>query len=94
MDWVDFVNSGFEFATAVFMYLHCRTLYRDKKTKGVNINSIMFFFTLSMWNLYFYRDVEQSLSWYAAILVFITNFFYTGMAVYYGRRKHNNTDPG
>jgi len=63
-----------------------RRLYLDKKLAGVALAPTVWFNVWGAWNLYYYRHLNQPLSWGAGFLVFLVNTTWVLMAVYYTRK--------
>ena len=81
----DLINSLFEFFAAFAIANHCRILIKDKSVRGISILSVFFFTLWGAWNLHYYKDLEQSFSFYAGILVFVVNIWYVYLLMKYRR---------
>jgi hypothetical protein len=51
-------------------------VYRDKKTRGVNWNTQIFFTSWGIWNLAYYPSLGQWASFAGAVSLVISNAFY------------------
>ena len=80
----DLINALFETTSFVALFNHCRVLVRDKEVKGVSILSTLFFTTWGYWNLYYYRLLDQELSFYGCILTATANTLWVALMVWYG----------
>lgn len=69
----DLINSFFELSASIFILNHCRVTVKDKNVKGVSLLSILFFTLWGFWNLFYYPDLKQTLSFFAGIAVVISN---------------------
>jgi uncharacterized membrane protein YfcA len=83
----DLINAFFEFGGSVVIIMSILQVYRDKMVRGVSWIMLAFFTTWGGWNLYFYPHVGAMWSFYAGILLFITNFVYVSLIVYYIRKE-------
>ncbi|MES2788545.1 MAG: hypothetical protein V4719_02915, partial [Planctomycetota bacterium] len=77
----------FEALGAMFLFLNVRQLYRDKELKGVDWRAVAFFFSWSLWNLYYYPAMNQPWSFFGAILICSMNFAWLALAGYYWRQR-------
>lgn len=80
---LDTINSLFELLGGFFVLGHCRAVIRDKAVSSVCITSIVYFTSWSCWNLFYYPFLGQSLSFYGAAFLLLTNAVYIGMLLYY-----------
>lgn len=85
----DLVNGLFQLGAALFIFNHCRVLYRDKLVRGVSIFSTIFFLVWGFWNLWYFPFLEQVISTIAAVAVTIANILYTYMMAHYLRKEKN-----
>lgn len=83
----DLINSMFEFVAGVLLLNNCRILFRDKKVRGVSIFTTIVFATWGYWNLYYYPHLNQTLSFYAGLLVVTANSIWVFLAIYYTRKE-------
>lgn len=84
----DAINGTFELAAGAFVLNHCRRLYRDKILRGVSLVSVAFFTVWGIWNLYYYPALGQSVSFYGAMLVLVSNAIYLSMAMHYRQMEN------
>ena len=85
--WQDNVNGLYELLGGVFVFLHCRQLYRDKSFKGVNLQSFMFFASWGIWNLYYYPSLNQWWSLIGGIHIVFWNIVWIVLAFKYKENK-------
>ncbi len=90
MQLPDLINGGFELLGGFFVLNHCRVLYKQKAVAGVSILSIVFFTSWGVWNIFFYKHLNQPLSWYGGIVLAAANIFYVLMLLYYSKNKNLN----
>jgi hypothetical protein len=83
----DTINSLFELLGGFFVLGHCRAVVRDKAVSGVCITSIVYFTSWGCWNLFYYPFLGQSLSFYGAAFLVLTNAAYIGMLLYYRKPR-------
>lgn len=86
----DMINAGFEFLGAFMVIHNCKTLYDDGCVAGVSPWAIAFFTLWSAWNLFYYDNLGESVSWYAAIGMAVCQFIYLVMLVYYIKKPRIN----
>lgn len=86
MNAVDAINATFEGGGAVFLLLNVRRLLKDKSVKGVSLLTTTWWTTWGFWNVYYYRAVACSLSFYAGIAVVVVNALWLGLALHFARR--------
>lgn len=83
----DFINGMFESIGGGLVLTNCLRLYRDKEIKGVSIFPTAFFSVWGIWNLYYYPNLKQWLSFTGGLLVTLANVIWVCMAIYYIRKK-------
>ena len=81
--WTDMLNSGFEWATAVFVFRNCLALVRDKEYKGASFLGVVFYTSWGAWNVFYYLYLRQYWSWAAGLLIFVTNIAYVSLILRY-----------
>jgi hypothetical protein len=84
----DLINAGFELTSSLFVADHIRHLLKDKKVAGFSVVSVVFFTLWGFFNLYYYREIAQVMSFYGSIALVATNSVYVGLLVKY--RKTTN----
>lgn len=87
MNIPDLVNGCFELFGAYAAYGNVKQIRKDKVVKGFDPKSTVFFTTWGIWNLYYYYNLEQYLSWFGGMAIVAVNMLWLGHIVYY-RRKH------
>ena len=90
MNWADVVNGLFEFLAGFMVLLHCRTLYKDKLVRGVNLWATIFFSSWGIWNLYYYPSLGQWFSFFGGLGIVSANVLWVGMMIYYKRKEKQN----
>ena len=68
MKYLDVINSLFEGLIIIFIILNIKEILKDKKVRGFTLFYVVFFFTWSVWNLFYYFSLKQPIS---AFSVFI-----------------------
>jgi hypothetical protein len=58
----DFINGLFEGLTVIFIVLNIKAILKDKKVRGFTLIYVVFFFTWSVWNLFYYFSLKQPIS--------------------------------
>jgi len=86
MPIADIINASFEFFASFFVFKHCLVTMKDKRVAGLSITSIIFFTSWGYWNLYYYPSLGQVWSFWAGILVVITNSVWVYLLVRYANQ--------
>jgi len=84
--WPDYINGAFELIGSVMTWLNVRTLIRHKMFAGVHIQTAMFFTLWGAWNLFYYPHLGQIASFIGGVSIFVANFTWIILAIYYSRR--------
>jgi len=79
MQIADLINGGFEIFGGAAMALNVLKLYKDKKTRGVNWSTQVFFTSWGFWNLYYYPSLGQWVSFLGGLSLVIANAFYIAL---------------
>lgn len=87
--WPDAVNGAFEALAGLSGINNCRTLYRDKKVRGVSKASTAFFVSWGIWNLFYYPHLGQWISFVGGLFITVTNSVWLGMMIWYTWRKRH-----
>ena len=69
----DLINGVFEGVGAILTSLNVLKLYKDKCIRGVHFAPVVFFTSWGAWNIFYYNHLNQPISWYAGIVLFIVN---------------------
>lgn len=85
----DLINGTYEAVGGFMNLLNVKTLRKDKKLAGVRILPSVFFTSWGFWNLYYYPHLGQWLSFTGGLFLFLVNFWWIGLAIYY--RRQNGT---
>lgn len=88
----DYINAIFEGGGAFLLLMNVRRLYLDKKLAGVALAPTIWFNVWGAWNLYYYAELNQPLSWTAGVAVFLVNTTWVSMAVYYSSRDKKKVE--
>jgi membrane protein YdbS with pleckstrin-like domain len=83
----DIINGLFEILGGYFIFLHIKTLYKDKEVKGVSWAAVLFFVAWGYWNLYYYPHLGQFISLVGGIVLAAANTVWLTMIIYYKYRK-------
>lgn len=84
----DWINGTFEALGGLFIFNHCRVLYKDKAVRGVSLLSTAFFMAWGIWNLYYYPFLDQWVSMFGGIVISTAQLTWIIMMVYYMRKNH------
>jgi uncharacterized membrane protein YfcA len=88
---MDAANAFFEGGGSLFVLNHVRVLLKQRQVRGVSLLSIGFFTLWGVFNIFYYRHLGQSFSWYAGIAVLIANLIYVSLAIYFKRQESQNS---
>jgi hypothetical protein len=69
----DAINGSFESIGAVSVWANVWILLRDREVKGIAWQFQIFWCLWGIWNCWFYKDLEQIISWIAGIILCIGN---------------------
>jgi hypothetical protein len=86
MSTPDLINGAFELLGGGFVAFSITRLHREKSVAGVSWIHIGFFTAWGFWNLYFYPNLGQWLSFAGGVLLIVFNAIWLGQLIYYGRR--------
>jgi len=76
----DLLNAVFEFGGALVLTLNVSALWRDRKLAGVRIAPTIWYQLWGAWNLVYYFQIGQRLSWLAGFTVFAVNSVWVALA--------------
>ena len=79
----DEINSIFQSAIAIFVLVNCWVLDKEKCAKGISLLSNTFFACNALFNVFYYSRLNQPLSFYFGIWLFICNIVYFGLIAKY-----------
>ena len=83
----DIINGCFEGFGSAFIWLHIRQVLKDKKVAGVSIIATAFFFSWGIWNLYYYPQLGQWVSFLGGLLIVISNAIWVFLLMKYRHNK-------
>jgi hypothetical protein len=85
----DLINTGFVIGGAIFMFLNCYRLYKDKQTAGFSLLSTLFFAAWNVWGVFLFLSLGLWISLTAQLFVVLAYVIWISQIVYYRRRgKH------
>lgn len=84
---LDFINAAFELGGAAAALENVRTTYIAKKVVGVSKLSTFWFSSWGYFNLIYYKNLGQTLSYYAAAVIATVNLFWLFQMWYYNRER-------
>lgn len=82
----DIINGAFELVGGLFVFNHCRVLFKDKLVAGVSKLSTAVFFSWGVWNIYYYPHLDQWASFLGGLVIVAGNCVWLAMMLYYTRR--------
>jgi len=85
MNTPDLINGLFEASGALAMLGNVARLRKDKQTRGVCWTTTLFFTSWGLWNLFYYPNLNQPLSFFGGLALAIANGAYLFLMVKYRR---------
>lgn len=83
----DSINATFEIVGALLTWMNVRQVWKDKGHRGIFVPAIIVFTAWGFWNLYYYRHLDQMLSYYTTYVMVAANFTWVSLMLYFGRTK-------
>ena len=87
MSWQDTVNGSYETLGGIMILLSVLRLHREKQVRGISILACFFFTTWGYWNLYYYWQLAQHVSWLGGIGVVIMNTIWLSQILWYSYKE-------
>lgn len=81
----DRINSLFEMTGGGFILLNVLRVMRDKQVHGVSLIAVTFFAIWGLWNLFYYRQLNQKWSWYGCSFAALANITWLILLIYWKR---------
>jgi uncharacterized membrane protein YfcA len=78
----DFINGSFEALGSLFILNHCLALWKSRQARGVSLVSTIFFQSWGIWNIFYYPHLDQMISFYGGIAIFIANTVWIGLIIW------------
>lgn len=82
----DLINGLFEFVAAAFIWMDVRRLRHDRTTRGVYWPGRAFFAAWGLWNLFYYPNLDQWMSFAGGCAIVAVNIWWCTLA---WRYRHN-----
>jgi len=79
----DLVNALFEFGGSIYIWINVFRILKDKKTRGLDWKSWIFYTIWGMWDFYYYPHLGQWISFWAAVNLSIGNVTWVWLAFKY-----------
>jgi hypothetical protein len=80
---LDGINSVFKYTSGFFIIPTIYNLYQSKNADGISFIHIFFFTLWGVWNLYYFRKLNQPLSMWANIFLVTMNTIWMALVLYY-----------
>ena len=80
---IDIINSLFELSTSIIALINIYRIIKDKKVRGVEWRSWIFYTIWSFWACYYYVDINHIFSFVAAISVATCNVWWLTLSIKY-----------
>lgn len=84
---LDMMNGCFEFIGAYFTWMNAYALYKAKSFRGVYWQSTAFFMSWGIWNLVYYRGLQQYFSWIGGMFLVSGNLVWVMLAIKYRNKN-------
>jgi hypothetical protein len=84
---LDFLNSFFEYTAGGMIWLNIWTIWKDKTIKGVSLFATVYFAALASFNLFYYWELNQKISFFAGVFVAIGDILYLYLFLKYRKNK-------
>lgn len=81
----DLINCAFETAGGLGLWVNVLALYRDKKVRGTNIWTAVWFNAWGFWNLWYYPHLGQWASFVGGLVSVSANTVWVALAFWYTR---------
>lgn len=79
----DWINASFQLLAGFVVWMNVQALYRDKKILGISAVPTAMFALWGAWNLYYFYHLDQLVSMYAGLSVWIANLVWLGLYLRY-----------
>jgi len=83
----DIINSFFEFSMFVASIMNIIKILEEKVIKGFHWATVGIASLWGFWNLHYYSSLDQWWSFYAGILLVISNSIWLRLVFYYAKRN-------
>ena len=83
MNTPDLINGFFEGASSLAVWFNVRAILRDRAVKGFSLTPLLFFTSWGYWNLYYYPQLNQWLSFVGGISMVLANTVYIWLVLKY-----------
>lgn len=84
----DLINGAFEALGGLMQVQNCRRIWRDRVVRGVDWRVFIFFTSWGYWNLFYYPDLHQWLSFAGGIVIVLGNTVWVASAMYLARQPY------
>lgn len=83
----DAINGCYESLGSLAIWANVHKLWQDKVVLGAHWQSMIFWSSWSMWNLYYYPVLHQWFSFSGGCSLALANVVWTALAAYYMLRR-------
>lgn len=87
MVWTDLVNSCFEIVGGFAVWLNVKHIYEHKYAAGVDWRFVLAMSAWGWWNLYFYSNLNQWISFYSCWMLGLGNLVWVILYFIYRNNK-------
>ena len=86
----DLINGIFEFTGSLFIWRSIVLLHKQKMVRGVSFLTTGFFAVWGLWNLFYYPNLNQWLSFYGGLSIVSANCIWVAQMIYFVRMEANH----
>jgi len=90
----DLINGMFELMGSLFIWRSILLLHRQKLVRGVSFLTTGFFAVWGIWNLYYYPNLDQWLSFTGGLSIVTANCIWVCQMAHYLRTEANHAHTG
>ena len=83
MNIQDTINATFELFGGIAIWFNIFQILEDKHVAGVSWVAVAFFMFWGIWNIYYYKHLNQIRSWLAGCFITFSNFVWFCLILYY-----------
>jgi hypothetical protein len=84
---LDFLNSIFEYVAGGMIFLNIAAILRDKKVNGMSLFAVSYFSALGLFNMFYYWELHQMISFSAGTAVAIGDIIYLHLFLKYRKNS-------
>ena len=82
----DIINGSYEFLGGLAVWSNVYAIWKDKGYLGIRLQTMLFFTSWGLWNLYYYPHLNQWASFLGGISIGLANVAFVSAMLYYGKK--------